>query len=93
MNVVVTRSARKDFLDAIIFYKNNSSSVALKFQHVILEKIAKLEMDYKMYPLFVTNIYKIVITKFLYSIFYSIDEDKVAVLSIFHNRKKPINWD
>ena len=44
------------------------------------------------FPLIVGNIRRIQINIFPYSIFYKIDGNILIILRIFHNQRKPIEW-
>jgi len=86
------KEAANEFLDAVEWYEARSKGLGLRFTDEIDSTIERIKLNPELYPSIVDDIKRIQLNKFPYSIFYTIEDDTLVILRIFHNKREPIDW-
>ena len=81
-----------EFREAVKWYKSKINGLDLIFLKEIDVAIENIKKHPSLYPIIIDNIRKIQVNIFPYSIFYKVDDDIIIILRLFHNKRKPIDW-
>ncbi|SFP73938.1 type II toxin-antitoxin system RelE/ParE family toxin [Hydrogenimonas thermophila] len=74
------------------YYNLQEEKLGDKFKKEIQTSIDNIITFPKLYPEVENNIRRCLLHKFPYSIFYTIDNDTIIILSVAHQRRKPYYW-
>ncbi|WP_438965718.1 type II toxin-antitoxin system RelE/ParE family toxin [Flavobacterium sp.] len=88
--IVVSKKAQVEIENAIEYYSEINSKLALRFYAALKETYAKLEIN-SYYQIKLKNYRAVPIVKFPFLLFFVINEDKneVKILSCFHTSRNP----
>lgn len=84
-------AARQDFLEASDWYRTEDVDLNAKFVGAVRETFKSITDRPLSYPIVSGNfVRRAVVKKFPFSIYFTIDEDLILVLAIFHDSRNPI---
>lgn len=88
--IVVSKKAQVEIENAIEYYSEINSKLALRFYVALKETYAKLEIN-PYYQIKLKNYRAVPVTKFPFLLFFVIDDDKelIKILSCFHTSRNP----
>lgn len=92
MNVEFLKLAEQELYDTQSYYENQQEKLGVLFKETIyktLNRIVEFPMIYKEIKI---DIRRCVVHKFPYSILYSIETDKILVIAIANQHRKPDYW-
>jgi plasmid stabilization system protein ParE len=94
MNVKVLfhEAAERELYEAADFYDLASPELGLIFLDEIRHAIRKISESPESAPLIRSRIRKRRITKFPYSVIYSMHSDEIRILAIAHQKRRPFYW-
>ena len=92
MNVTLRAEAEDDLEDAALWYEGHRRGLGEQFLDEILHAIGLIEENPQSYPQIHGEIYRAVIRRFPFGIFYLLEEETVVVLAIIHASRDPISW-
>lgn len=84
--------ARKEFLEARDYYDDLVFGLGKIFVTELEKSLNVIKTNPAAYPVINENIRKAVIIKFPYSILYRLEEDRIYVLAVMHQKRKPNYW-
>ena len=90
--VKFTEEAVYEFRDAVEWYESRAEGFGLRFSDEIERTIERIRLNPDLYPLVVKEIRKIQTNRFPFSIFYTIEDNILLILRIFHNKRNPLEW-
>jgi len=90
--VKFAEEASSEFRESVEWYELRTRELGLRFTNEIDSTIERIRLNPDLYQKIVGNIRRIQVNRFPYSVFYTIDNDVLVVLRIFHNKRKPIQW-
>jgi plasmid stabilization system protein ParE len=91
-SVKFVTEAGYEFRDAVDWYESKTNGLGLRFTDEIDSTIERIRLNPELYPAVAEDIRKIQVNKFPFSIFYTIQDDLLVILRLFHNKRKPIEW-
>lgn len=86
------RLAKEEFLDARDYYDDLVFGLGKNFVIEIEKCLNIIKSNPNAYPVLMDNIRKAVIMKFPYSVLYRIEKDKIYLLAVMHQKRKPKYW-
>lgn len=86
------QAAKEELLSARDYYDDLVFGLGKSFILEIEKTINVNKRNPLAYPIIKQNIRKAVIMKFPYSILYIIEGDKIYLLAIMHQKRKPLYW-
>src|SRR5690606_35338860 len=93
MRIEVDEAAMAEFRDATGWYVENYGAwPARRFVAEVRRVMAGVVENPRMWPEYEPGIRRALLTKFPYSLFYEIDEDRIRVFAIAHQRREPGYW-
>ena len=84
--------AGKELLDARDYYDDLVYRLGEKFVIEIEKCLNVIKVNPFAYPVVIQNVRKAVVIKFPYSILYRVEKDKIYILAIMHQKRKPKYW-
>lgn len=86
------QAAKEEFLKTRDYYDKLFFGLGKSFIIEIEKTINIIKRNPLAYPIIKQNIRNAVIMKFPYSILYIIENDKIYLLAIMHQKRKPLYW-
>jgi toxin ParE1/3/4 len=84
--------ARKELLDVRDYYDELVYGLGKSFVLELEKSLRVIKSNPLAYPIIREKIRKAVVIKFPYSVLYRLDNDKVYILAIMHQKRKPNYW-
>ncbi len=88
-----TKEAACEFMESVEWYESRGKGLGLKFTDEMDSLLERIKLNPDIYPNIVENIRRIQMNKFPYSVFYTIENNFLIILRVFHNKRKPIKWE
>jgi plasmid stabilization system protein ParE len=92
VNIRFVPEAAKDLDDAVEWYEAERKGLGKRFARIVDESILRIAR----YPIFASevkpNIYRSLVKRFPYSIYYALDSDGILIYAIAHLHRKPLYW-
>ncbi len=90
--VKFAREAIIEFQDSVEWYESKADGLGLRFTDEIDSTLERIKLNPDSYQKVVKDIKRIMVNRFPYSLFYTIEKDILVILRVFHNKRKPIEW-
>jgi len=92
LNAVFRPAARAEFDGAALWYEDRQPGLGNQFVAEI-DRAVDLACTYPdRYPIKHEGIRCVPVHRFPYSVFYSVEADRIVVLAVFHARRDPAIW-
>jgi plasmid stabilization system protein ParE len=92
MEILVSREARADIVDAISGFHDISPRLSARFG-VELERIYSNISDHpQMYPVVYKGFRRALLRKFPYSVFYIVEEMFILIVGVIHQSRDESTW-
>jgi mRNA-degrading endonuclease RelE of RelBE toxin-antitoxin system len=84
--------AETEFEEALLWYQSQREGLEEEFysEYLVLEK--RIEESPYQFPAILENIRKANLSRFPYSIFFSIEDKTVFIYAVFHQKRNPDVW-
>jgi plasmid stabilization system protein ParE len=93
MRVRFDEDARREYLDAMVFYSEGSEKIGVKFADAVELAIAKkIGSEPHRFREIEPGVRRCRVTRFPYSILYNVAEDEILILAVKHDRRSPDYW-
>ena len=90
--VVIEPQAEAEARNSFLWYLDRSPTAAQGFQDAIDEAVDSLaEAPYR-WPEVEPGIRRRLVSRFPYSLLYSVEEDTVTIVAVMHNKRHPSSW-
>lgn len=89
MKIVFSEISVKEIEDTKEYYELQKMGLGSEFEEQLKEHLNTLYSFPEMYPKVSLLLYKIVMKKFPYNIYYNLNEDLITIVSIAHQHRKP----
>jgi len=84
-----TDASKLDFDEAFEYYKSENLNLANRFKYHIKQSVRNIQSFPNLYPKIDNRVQKCVVSKFPYTIFYSIKNDTIFILAVANHYKNP----
>jgi plasmid stabilization system protein ParE len=84
--------AEKEFKEASAFYAIEEQSLALAFVGVVEQAASRIADHPESSPLVAGRVRRIRVHRFPYAVFYSILPDRVRIIAVAYERRRPFYW-
>lgn len=91
-SVFFHQAAKEELLNARDYYDDLSFGLGKSFVIEIEKTINIIKKNPLAYPIIKKNLHKAVIMKFPYSVLYVIERERIYLLAIMHQKRKPLYW-
>ena len=92
MNVRTSSAAESEIVESLQFYYEESLDAAAAFMAELEEANELIGLQPTLYPLYYQEVRVKQLDRFPFSIYFSIGEDDIYILSVAHNSRKPDFW-
>ena len=92
MRIRFDQDARKEYLEAIVFYSNRDQKIGVGFADAIEAGIAVIVSRPTRFRELEAGIRRYRVPRFPYSILYHAAQDEILILSVKHDRRHPDYW-
>ncbi|HJV65961.1 MAG TPA: type II toxin-antitoxin system RelE/ParE family toxin [Geomonas sp.] len=92
MKVEFLPEAEEEFLEAARFYESKAPGVGMAFIVEVHKALSLTSSQPLPAPVIRGSIRKRVVNHFPFTIFYSVEDDLVVILSVAHHKRKPDFW-
>lgn len=90
--VIFDPEAQAEFLAAVQYYEDCQHGLGRRFRHVVEFAIQKIVETPFRYRVLKAPFRRHLLSKFPYSIIYSIEPDHIRIIAVAHNKRKPGYW-
>ena len=84
--------ARREYLEAIVFYSNRAEKIGAKFVDAVESAIAKIRSGPSRFRELEEAFGGVECHDFPYSMLYNVGQDEILILAIKHDRRNPDYW-
>jgi len=92
MQLEISEYAKYEIDDAVEYYNLQEDKLGDIFKMDVKNCIDRILISPNLYPNIVENIKRSLLHRFPYSIFYAIESEKIIILSVAHQSRKPFYW-
>jgi plasmid stabilization system protein ParE len=92
MKIVFSKLALLELEDAIAFYETELAGLGLRFKEEIRSSISRIKEHPEAWSIEKGDVRKALLHRFPYKILYSIEKEKIIILAIAHQHRKPNYW-
>jgi plasmid stabilization system protein ParE len=86
-------AAEEEFNDAADWYFVRDPPTSDRFVSAIQNTLETIKRNPHVFPIVSGNLIRgAIVRDFPYSIYFTVDEDLISILSIFHHSRNPIIW-
>jgi len=78
--------------EAFDWYEEQSKGLGSEFELAFELQLKRLEQVPLLYAEIVTGVRRTLLPRFPYSVFYTVKNDLVHILAVFHNARHPRRW-
>jgi len=89
--VVLSPDADFEFEEAATWYERNAA-MGERFIQRIQESLNRISEAPERHALVFGQIRRIRVRQFHYGVYYRIQEDRIEVIAVFHDKRDPKNW-
>lgn len=90
--ILIRPEAENDILDASKWYQEQLDGLGLDFLSILSETFKYLVEYPNMFPIEYKDVYRFLVRRFLFAIFYRIEDRFVLVIAVFHASRNPYHW-
>jgi len=92
MKVDILEHAKLEIDDAFEYYNLQQDGLGISFKNDVKTSIDRIVKLPELYPKASDNIRRSLLHRFPYSIFYTLLKDRILILAIAHQSRKPFYW-
>jgi plasmid stabilization system protein ParE len=92
MRIVFSKLASLELEDAIAFYETELAGLGLRFKEEIKSSILRINEHPEAWSIERGEIRKALLHRFPYKILYAIERERIIILAIAHQHRKPNYW-
>jgi toxin ParE1/3/4 len=92
MRLRFDEDARREYLDAMVFYSGSGEKIGVKFADAVELAIAKIGSEPHRFREIEAGVRRCRVTRFPYSILYNVAEGEILILAVKHDRRSPDYW-
>jgi len=92
MIVEILKLAQKELDDAVLYYEMEHHGLGRRFKMSVRQTVDRIKKYPTSWPIENGEVRKCFVHKFPYKILYSVQEQKIVVLAIAHQHRKPGYW-
>ena len=94
MNKKVTfhEFAEFELNDAIVFFETEQEGLGLRFLSAVKAAVAHIREHPESSPIIIHDVRRKVLRRFPYNILYSMKSDRIRILAVANQRRRPFYW-
>jgi len=87
--VKFVQEAANELRESVEWYELSARGLGIRFTNEIDSTIERIKLNPGLYQKIVSQIRRIQVNKFPFSVFYKTEGNTLIILRIFHNKRKP----
>ena len=88
----IRKEAEADVAEAYQYYESCRENLGADFMSSVDDAISRIQHNPKQFRTVLGKIRRALVNRFLYGIYYTIDENEIIVLAVVHARRNPKHW-
>ena len=88
----IRKEAEADIAEAYRYYESCRENLGEEFVSCIDEAVSRIQNNPKQFRAVLDTVRRALVRKFLYGIYYTINENEIIVLAVVHARRNPKHW-
>ena len=84
--------AELELNDAKVFFENEREGLGLRFLSAVEAAVAQIQQHPHASPIIIEDIRRKVLRTFAYSIMFSIKPDRIRILALANQKRRPFYW-
>ncbi len=88
----IRKEAEADIAEAFQYYESCRENLGTEFLSCIDEAIYRINQNPKQFRTVLDNVRRALVKRFLYGIYYTINENEIIVLAVVHAHRNPKHW-
>lgn len=92
MKILFSKFAKNELDDAVCFYETELAGLGLRFKEEIKSSILRIKEHPEAWSIEKGDVRKALLHRFPYKILYAIEKEKIIILAIAHQHRKPNYW-
>jgi len=88
----IRAEAEADIAEAYRYYESCREDLGADFMLCIDEAISRIQRSPKQFKVVLNNVRRGLVKKFLYGIYYTLNENEIIVIAVIHARRNPKHW-
>ena len=92
MKILFSKFAKNELDDAVTFYETELAGLGRLFKEEIKSSVSRIKEHPEAWSIEKGDIRKALLHRFPYKILYAIEKDKIIILTIAHQHRKPNYW-
>ncbi|RLA74372.1 MAG: hypothetical protein DRG78_21395 [Epsilonproteobacteria bacterium] len=92
MKIRFSQLSKSDYAEAIKYYKSESVDLSIRFKNDIKQSVNRIQSFPNLYPKINDRVQKCVVSKFPYTVFYTIFKNIIYILAIANHYKNPNSY-
>ncbi|GKT07181.1 type II toxin-antitoxin system RelE/ParE family toxin [Desulforhabdus sp. TSK] len=90
--ISIRPEAEAEIEEAYLWYEEQREGLGSDFLLCVEECLEKIKKSPDMYPIVHRNVRRLLIRRFPYGIFYTVHQDFITILAVFHGHRDPRDW-
>ncbi|MDQ7782762.1 MAG: type II toxin-antitoxin system RelE/ParE family toxin [Desulfomonilaceae bacterium] len=92
VKVFLRRDAQAEFDEAFDWYERRKPGLGVDFVAHVQAVFDEIKTRPEMYATVFQDIRRATVRRFPYSVFYTVEPQRVVVLAVFHTKRDPTTW-
>jgi plasmid stabilization system protein ParE len=92
LSVVLRSEARVEFDDAYDWYERQHRGLGGEFAACVEETFARITQNPELHAKALPNVRRAAVRRFPYSVYYTVEADRIVVIAVFHGKRDPRVW-
>ena len=88
-NIEISKLAYNEIEESKEYYNLQKDNFGLDFKSDVFKAIKNIALSANLYPIISDNIRRCLLHRFPFSIFYTVKQNTIVILSIAHQHRKP----
>ena len=88
----IRKEAEADIAEAYQYYEDCQAGLGSAFMTSIDESVSRIKGNPLQYKVVGKKIRRVLVKRFTYGVFYTLNEDEIIVLAVAHARRNPKHW-
>ena len=88
----IRKEAEADITEAYRYYENARPGLGTEFIQCVDDAIHRIQNNPRQYKQILGTVRRVFVRKFLYGVYYTLNDSQIVVIAVVHARKNPKHW-
>ena len=90
--LILSAEAQNEVTEAVQWYRERAPFLDREFLNCLENGFSMIKRNPKMFPPVHRNYHKVLIQRFPYQIIYTVYDETILILAVFHAKRNPEDW-